>query len=130
MAYEAEDVDDDFWTTTTSWQDLLSEPHVLGLLPALQACAQTVLNSLENNLHEVQMMRGNAYNIRNNWRRRCNGVLHACGAGQRGELFASATLQARVEINLLKRKRNSRKFASQSSNNMDSGAANISQRHR
>ena len=96
MAYDAEDVEDDFWTKTVTWQDLLLEPHVLGLLPALQACTQAVLNSLENNLQEVQMMRGNAYNIRNNWRRKCNGVLQACNAGQRGELFASATLQARV----------------------------------
>ena len=60
-----------------SWTQLLQTEHKVVFPAALAMCVHAVLDSLEANSADVEWMPGQPRNIKNNWRRRANGVLRA-----------------------------------------------------
>ena len=75
-----------------SWTQLLQTEHKVVFPAALAMCVHAVLDSLEANSADVEWMPGQPRNIKNNWRRRANGVLRAVTAAARGDLFAADSL--------------------------------------
>ena len=75
-----------------SWTQLLQTEHKVVFPAALAMCVHAVLDSLEANGADVEWMQGQPRNIKNNWRRRANGVLRAVTAAARGDLFAADSL--------------------------------------
>ena len=93
--FSAPNLPDNVWTQdNVSWEDVLVTGHAPNLGLAIASCANAVLANLESNLEDADRMTGNPRNIRNTWRRKCNGVLREMNAAAQGGRFAVGSLDA------------------------------------